>query len=68
MSEWISIEARIPDEWVPVLVYEPLRERMNVDYIVVFEDMSPPYIWGRRPVDDIEKITHWMPLPSPPKE
>lgn len=67
MNEWISIEDRFPDK--------------NGDYIIYTGNDSDPevislYYCGNNNWDDgtgIAKdsyygISHWMPLPEPPKE
>jgi hypothetical protein len=58
-SQWISVDDRLPDVGVHVFVYpsEPLPIRYmkkDGDDIVWFFDALP--------------VTHWMPLPQPPKE
>lgn len=65
VQNWIPVTERLPEEFVSVLVYIPsytpmptVREAYHVDdcwatKIVIFHD------------DD---VTHWMPLPEPPKE
>ena len=53
MSEWISVEDRLPDENQHVLAYRKCRNpQVAIQAIVWFcdEDM----------------FTHWMPLPDPP--
>lgn len=63
-NEWISVEERLPAEFVSVLGYmtdagefPPVRECYLVGGVFFF-----PALRDRHPV------THWMPLPSPPKE
>lgn len=60
MSEWISVKDRLPKE---------LREVMFYDG----EEMWIGYRLGGLWCEDYftfkeSKITHWMPLPEPPKE
>lgn len=62
--KWISVEERMPESFVSVLVYmpesgpfPPVREAFkvgNVFYVPVLAD--------RR------HATHWLPMPEPPKE
>lgn len=67
--KWISVEERLPKQYVSVLVYMPdeyPRPTVHEGYLM------PDGIWDaahylRNPDD----VTHWMPLPSmpePPKE
>ena len=79
MSEWISVKNRLPDGYDDVLVYvvehrswwddeyvEPGKKistlkhdtysYMAIQYLDKYEDISRT------------NITHWMPLPEPPKE
>lgn len=60
--EWISVEDRLPDKHTRVLCYfkyEP--DSPNV----VFENT---YYSGGHWMSDGSRITHWMPLPTPPEE
>lgn len=78
MSEWISVEDRLPDEGVPVwgatLGQFPMIAALQVD--------ADGWLWGEvyahypsdgkwacdyEVNDDYSWITHWMPLPEPPK-
>jgi len=57
--EWISVKDRLPEIGVEVLIYEPgcliqINFRDDDDY------------WDCDGV--VSRITHWMPLPKPPKE
>ena len=56
--EWISVKDRLPEEDTWVLVYAKQGFYMNlkVDYIYHGE-------WFNSLL-----VTHWMPLPEPPKE
>ena len=67
-SEWISVEERLPSEDEQRDEYEEL-----VPFLVVERDTKYPYRafydgneWGDG-LMKIRGITHWMPLPEPPK-
>lgn len=62
-SEWISVKDRLPQDFVSVLGYmtdagdfPPVRECYKVGGVFFF-----PALGDRHP------ISHWMPLPEPPK-
>lgn len=55
--EWISVEERLPEPWVEVLVYR------GADWPVVSCETDTNGNWLH-----FFNITHWMPLPEPPKE
>ncbi|WP_420914423.1 DUF551 domain-containing protein [Flavonifractor plautii] len=60
MSEWISVKERLPEEKQRVIV-RCERIGTSVGWI----------LWGEWMTDigpSAGKITHWMPLPDPPKE
>lgn len=59
--KWISVEERLPEEEVQVLVYG--RIFMDIGWILDSKWKSE-YI---NAYDD-DEITHWMPLPEAPKE
>lgn len=65
---WISVKDRIPEEDVQILTYlaHAVYPKYNLDYIVLFPEYSPPYIWACTLHDDMDKVTHWMPLPRDP--
>jgi hypothetical protein len=67
-QEWISVEERLPSEDEQRDEYEEL-----VPFLVVERDTKYPYRafydgneWGDG-LMKIRGITHWMPLPDPPK-
>ncbi len=68
MSEWISVEKALPDDFIPVLLCIPsqspmptVREgyRVNGAWMCqsLFGMLEPWY----------DTVTHWMPLPDPPE-
>ena len=63
MSEWISVEDRLPDESVSCLVFGP-----DGNYVGWVCDPVQKW-WAREgDLDDYcVEVTHWMPLPEPPK-
>ena len=61
MTSWISVENELPEIGRPVMVYYA----SYVDVIPrhdVARYGGKNFVWGRA------KITHWMPLPSPPED
>jgi hypothetical protein len=62
---WISVKDEMPIEGRRVLSYSPndILQIRN-DYIVAI--MEYRHTWAHR-LDEII-VTHWMPLPEPPKE
>ena len=59
VQKWISVEERLPEPLVDVLVH---YEDGEVCVGVWFELFS--HFLGE---DDDNRVTHWMPLPKPPK-
>lgn len=58
-QEWISVDEKLPDEDIRVLVYiNSDRSYTNID-----TDRFSKGTWVRWYKD----VTHWMPLPEPPK-
>lgn len=63
--EWISVEDRLPSESVSVAVY--IKEGNGAYWIqTAYLNGGKWRIPGEYVVD--RNITHWMPLPEPPKE
>jgi len=57
MSDWISVEDRVPAErYVDVLIggYDEFTD----EFVIMIESYE----------DAPETLTHWMPLPEPPKD
>ena len=67
-SEWISVEERLPEESGLYLAFSALGNRLVLDYSAKhklfnsFDSYSKEYAHGVAIA-----VTHWMPLPEPPK-
>ena len=65
-QEWISVDERLPEENGRYLVYVSIRH-------LVFEGLTMVVIVGYNKTNGFdvvigeETVTHWMPLPEPPK-
>lgn len=72
VPKWISVEDRLPEPGVPVLVnYIGTDELPSADGVVAWTDWGA--LWWEGSLADSESevtvpITHWMPLPPGPKE
>ena len=68
-TRWVSVTERLPSPMRAVLVWAPYKHNIFMAYL----QGNKWYVWGP---DDIcchnwpeyHAITHWMPLPEPPKE
>lgn len=59
MAEWISVKDRLPEEGEVVVIY--IKPEVGVGYAE-----TDIYLMGD--FDEYsEAVTHWMPLPEPPK-
>jgi len=74
MSEWISVKERLPESpekgSLPVIIasYSSMRKIYHIGYV----EFQKNYFYDRYNekivIDDpYWQITHWMPLPEPPK-
>ena len=63
-DEWISVEDRLPEEHEDVLTYFRFDLIFGGHSFSMCQDcMVSPDRW-----DNENDVTHWMPLPEPPKE
>ena len=61
IQEWVSVDERLPEESLnSVLGWDEYRERC-----VFVQYYKGEWILGNH---ESVKVTHWMPLPQPPKE
>ena len=64
VQEWISVDDRLPEKGEEVLVFDT-RENWTG-----FAWLRPDETWTALGFDfpfDLGEVTHWMPLPEPPK-
>jgi hypothetical protein len=59
---WVSVEERLPEVGTDVIGYSEKKDRC---FVVAYSDTYKSFFSGQFTNDD---ITHWMPLPLPPKE
>lgn len=64
--EWISVKDKLPELFELVLLYIP----DDAPFQTVREGFLTPYrMWHAALYDrDYSAVTHWMPMPKPPKE
>ncbi|MBO7251527.1 MAG: DUF551 domain-containing protein [Oscillospiraceae bacterium] len=66
MSEWIPVSERLPEDFQRVLVFRPGQ------YFEIHVTRMDGFNWEKWDMDYSTgkkgAITHWMPLPEPPKE
>lgn len=66
MGEWISVKDRLPEQFVSVIVYMPNEKPFPTVHEGYLADNGKWY--SAHCMRGIKEITHWMPLPEPPKE
>lgn len=65
--KWISVKERLPPEISgEYIIYD---EDVNLIGVAYYEHTGWEYRFHREDYDDFthEDVTHWMPLPEPPK-
>ena len=73
MSEWISVKDKLPDTGISVIVRQYEDKINNGTYVAWIEKLGIKdkpiwqYSWCCGCYVPRE-VTHWMPLPEPPKE
>ena len=65
MAEWISVEDRLPEPYEPWVVVRALSRHGH--RYEIMEGAPGKGYWFDMDYDIIH-VTHWMPLPLPPKE
>ena len=75
MSEWISVKERLPDdekdgETVLAIVSGKPHKNITLCHALMTAGYFPGEGWvvNEYPEWENPTITHWMPLPEPPKE
>ena len=64
VQEWISVDDRLPEPWKQVLIYSLHDFCESAVYIGVPGKWR--VTWNHEMLD-ADSVTHWMPLPEPPK-
>lgn len=71
LSDWISVEERLPENSEPVLVYSPTSNLIGKNLVGAYYaphksggNSWTVYDFGRANL--YGEVTHWMPLPNPP--
>lgn len=63
MSEWISVKDRLPEKQCDYLVTDG-----DACMLAAFRIRNYEWDFYRNDFWDSDLVTHWMPLPQPPKE
>lgn len=67
-TEWISVKDRLPDGQEEVLVYMPMYgSTMQVKFLTDVDPERKTWFCAHWTTNNFDEITHWMPLPQPPK-
>lgn len=70
MMEWTSVEDELPEDGTDVLVWtSPFSSQSPTSYHFahfVYGD-NDEHIWVKNPYSTLMMVTHWMPLPEPPR-
>jgi hypothetical protein len=62
VDRWISVEDRLPENYIEVLVYDTDCGIVIGWYDKEIGDFVAEFI------SPLDAVTHWMPLPEPPKD
>lgn len=63
-EKWVNVNDRTPDDQQSVIVYAESRMmKRHVTSCTYFKGWGKPPRWSRRK----KNVTHWMPMPRPPK-
>lgn len=65
MSGWISVKDALPEPGEQVLTLDRFKNMRNRE---LYEFRNGTRLFLPDGLKPVEHITHWMPLPEPPKE
>lgn len=68
MAEWISVEERLPEELTEVIVFTEATEQGVCIAFMENGKWLDGYSGRGIVMMQQELVTHWMPMPEPPKE
>lgn len=66
MSEWTSLQERLPELGDWVLIYTPVKEDGLVEIAML--DLFKWFINPAMGYGNFKNVTHWTPLPDQPKK
>jgi len=68
--EWISVKDRLPETNMSVLVAKHNGRVFQMSYHRPFDSGMRIFQWWGfgKWLDQHSQVTHWMPLPAPPKQ
>ena len=66
--EWINVKNELPENSEHVLAYAIKNENMPYLDANIFEASHCDGVWTECVDACLIDVTHWMPLPEPPKE
>lgn len=71
MIEWIQVNKKLPKRGKCVLVYcipkhAYLSEILDFEISIGYLEVDDIWYLDSKNLDEIHKITHWMPLPNKP--
>lgn len=64
MNDWISVDERLPEKSGEYIIAAPISDKILVTVLGFYG------VWFERQSGELKdqtKVTHWMPLPEPPK-
>lgn len=67
MSEWISVKDRLPEEREDVLIRVKCANYFNIEQGYYKGNNEWVNCWCSIRNEGLYPVTHWMPLPEPPK-
>ena len=69
-NEWVSVEERLPEIGTEVLICDIFDTRNYMDVWSLEDDEDGDAVWEDKNGNwySVDEVTHWMPLPEPPKE
>ena len=65
---WVSVEERLPKETKLVVTYGKSRVSFGYNILLYDADADKEVVEWFDYCGNKENVTHWMPLPEPPKE
>lgn len=65
IQRWIPVEERLPEKFITVIVQMPGEKPLPT---VTWGFLTDDGWYANYFVRDLGEVTHWMPLPEPPKE